>query len=317
MIGFSLYLDHETEATLISSARSIGHAIEEVFAHRDNDLALRRRMDSARVVVIETDHDQHVIKDHRTPEERSRPQARLERRARTTRFDKIAAERPVYTPGPRQAIPVLPETRPHYMPRINLVGSPHIPIGAAEAILAAMTRKPAADVILDKWNACAVRRWHTNPHLRDTLDPIDGHSARVLIIALDLYPPLSREAMIYALTHDGGEHAVGDVSYEAKRKNPAFADMARSLEEEARIGLGFPAVTRIDDRSKRVIKLADWLDSWLWMIRHKPGLRLRADWVKQAKEAHDLADALGGDIPGKLKALVARVEADLEKGIPA
>jgi hypothetical protein len=173
----------------------------------------------------------------------------------------------------------------------------------------------AGHLILDKWNACAVRRWHTNPHLCDTADRIDGHSTRVALIALALRPSLTREALIYAITHDLGEHAVGDLASPAKRANPEFAKAAAELESVARYGFGFDHSVHLDPYDLAAIELADRLDAWLWMCRHNPGLRLRADWVEAIEGALDAAEDLGVRL--HVSALVARVGNELSLGIPA
>ena len=68
-----------------------------------------------------------------------------------------------------------------------------------------------------------VRRWHSDPDLCHTVDPIDGHSARVARIILALHPSPSVALIRAALTHDDGESVTGDMSAVMKRNNPFIA----------------------------------------------------------------------------------------------
>lgn len=171
-----------------------------------------------------------------------------------TRFDKIAAER-TYHP---------------------------VDVAAVAAALKA------------SWDGCSVRRRHTNPHLRETVDPIDGHSARVVLIALALKPGLSRKAIIYALTHDLGEHAVADFSYMVKVENPQLAAELGGLEDKRRAALGYGVTSKdlVADEAA-TIKIADWIDAYLWMLRHERGLRHRQDWKDQRERVLKDSEWLG------------------------
>lgn len=142
------------------------------------------------------------------------------------------------------------------------------------------------------WQAGLVRRWHTNFDLCDTVDYDSGHQGRVAVLILKLFPEASRALLIAAVTHDQGEVAAGDVSYDAKKACPEFGAMAAALEaaEIERQGLPQPDMTP-DER--KALKLCDWLDSWLWMLRHKPALAMRADWTSQFAATLDMAEALG------------------------
>lgn len=165
------------------------------------------------------------------------------------------------------------------------------------------------------WNACLTRRWHTNAHLRDTVDPIDGHSMRVSVLVLKLRPQISREALIYALTHDLGEYATADLNYMVKRENPLLYAEVEAMEEGKRAELGFISKAEIVPEELAIVKLADWLDAWLWMIRHLPALWRREDWQQQLSGNLALADDLGvGEI---VRETIEAAVGDLQRGIPA
>lgn len=157
--------------------------------------------------------------------------------------------------------------------------------------------------LLAAWRAGRVRRWHTNPHLARTSDFVDGHAARVAVLALTLMPSMSRDAIIYALTHDHGEHAVGDMSYMVKMANPEISAELQEMEDRAREGLGFGH--SIDGDESKVVKLADWLDAWLWMVHHEPHLSTREDWCVQLSQAMSIAAEVG------VSAMVRRMISDI------
>ena len=142
------------------------------------------------------------------------------------------------------------------------------------------------------WQAGFVRRWHTNFDLCDTADCDAGHQNRVCILILKLFPDASRALLVRAATHDQGEVAAGDVSYDAKRANPAFGQMAAEMEaaEIASQCLPQPDITAAEARA---LKLCDWLDAWLWMMRHRPHLATRDDWAAQFSAMIETASALG------------------------
>lgn len=167
--------------------------------------------------------------------------------------------------------------------------------------------------IISVWNACRVRRWHTNPHLSETNDLIDGHSHRVLMIALALEPELSRDAIIAISTHDMGEHGVGDFSYMVKKARPDLAAELDDMEKAARQQIGLPTPT-LTPREASILKIADWLDAWLWMLRHSPDLNNREDWRDQCASFLDLAEEAGLSEP--VQRVVWLAEHRLSEGVP-
>lgn len=138
------------------------------------------------------------------------------------------------------------------------------------------------DEILTKWKAGFVRRWHSNPDLCGTIDPTDGHSARVVKLALMLQPDLSRDAIIYAISHDDGECGLGDVSGLWKRNNPELAKQLQVSEAENRATLGIN-LPDISEHELRIVDAADKIDAYLWMMHHNPKLAETEDW-KTAKD---------------------------------
>lgn len=141
------------------------------------------------------------------------------------------------------------------------------------------------------WAASMVRRWHSNFDLSDTRDCIGGHSARVALLALQFEPSLSRTAIMHALTHDLGEHVTGDWAYDFKQANPELAARGAAMEEQAIRDLGF-GIDSLTTREIKLIKMCDWLDAWLWMMRHKRILNVRADWRAHLNRAGVIAEEL-------------------------
>lgn len=142
------------------------------------------------------------------------------------------------------------------------------------------------------WQAGFVRRWHGNYDLCDTVDYDAGHQGRVFILVLRLFPLASRALLVHAGTHDQGEVAVGDVSYMVKIANPELRPVLDGLEaaEIAAQGLPQPDISPIEEKR---LKLCDWLDAWLWMLRHKPSLAVREDWSAQLAATLEMAESLG------------------------
>lgn len=149
---------------------------------------------------------------------------------------------------------------------------------------------------LRAWLASFVRRWHTNPDLCDTHDPIAAHQGRVALLLLSIYPEASRTLLAHAITHDQGEAGSCDCSYDAKKANPQLAGLLHRLEGDEIAAQGF-RLPNLTVNEARVLKLCDWLDSYLWMLRHAPKLQHRKDWSKQRAAIISLAEAINLDEP--------------------
>jgi 5'-deoxynucleotidase YfbR-like HD superfamily hydrolase len=113
----------------------------------------------------------------------------------------------------------------------------------------------------------ATRRFHTVPV--HEAQRVDAHSAGVALVALMLMGEVSadRKARVLsaALTHDLGEHRVGDLPAPAKRAlgkewSQRFSLFEHSLLQEH----GF--MSDLDPADVRVLKLADYIDGCLFCI---------------------------------------------------
>lgn len=146
--------------------------------------------------------------------------------------------------------------------------------------------------ILKAWVAGFVRRWHSNIHLVDTTDYDSGHQQRCTIMLLLFWPDASRASIIDTLTHDQGEVDAGDVSHPTKRKHPPLREILQLIEDESIRGQGFP-VGEVDELELARRKFLDLLDSYVWMLRHKPQLRAKVEWEEQREQLQKQACDLG------------------------
>ncbi len=130
------------------------------------------------------------------------------------------------------------------------------------------------------WRASFTRRWHANPDLCHTIDPVAAHSGRMGILALTLWPDASRDLLAACLTHDLGEWATGDVPAPAKRDPELRAALDR-LEAQAldamQMGLD---LSPMDEWRLRYL---DRLDAYMWAEFHHPDLIKRKAWRKAKK----------------------------------
>jgi 5'-deoxynucleotidase YfbR-like HD superfamily hydrolase len=126
------------------------------------------------------------------------------------------------------------------------------------------------------WLSTFTRRWHCNPHLAHTVDPVGYHGARMAVLALEYWGAVaSRELLVACICHDLGEWATGDVPYDAKRDAALKAHLDR-IEDAALHKMGLAFSLSLDDQ--RRLKFLDRLDAYLWAEHHAPGLMARDDW---------------------------------------
>lgn len=148
-----------------------------------------------------------------------------------------------------------------------------------------------ASDLLETFMSCLTFRWSSNPDFRDIGDCVGGHSARVTLLLIRLWPESSKDAMTYALTHDLGEAYTGDWPAEFKRDYPELAAQEAKIGAEYVKSLGFTYdVTRTEiDR----VKLCDRLDAYMTAQHHKPHLMQREDWQADRRRLLAMAEQLG------------------------
>lgn len=145
-----------------------------------------------------------------------------------------------------------------------------------------------------------VRRWHSNPDMVHTDDPVSHHAGRVARIICALWPDASAALISAALIHDDGESgAWGDVSATAKAAmSQAAHDELAKAEGKARCAVwgGYGLLVRtpfITDVDYQRLKLADRLDAYMWVQRHRPDILDRDGWPEDRKWLAANAAALG------------------------
>jgi len=140
------------------------------------------------------------------------------------------------------------------------------------------------------YHATMVKRWHTNPHMSHTVDPVGYHSGRMAILAMKLWP-CDWELVGACLTHDLGEIASGDIPYDGDKTTANAVADEWSIENELDWHISPTCST-----SQR-LKFLDKLDAYLWALHHQPKMvkkekawQLQRDWLVCE------ADKLGVDV---------------------
>lgn len=145
--------------------------------------------------------------------------------------------------------------------------------------------------ILKAWNAGFVRRWHTQPELCDTIDYDSGHQHRCTVLLLLFWPDAPDWLVIATIIHDQGECDAGDMAGPAKTKHPEISTLLQIIESESIKQQGF-SHRELTAEEKRRVKFVDYLDSYIWMLRHKSSMSRKVEWKKQLKELYEMADNL-------------------------
>lgn len=145
--------------------------------------------------------------------------------------------------------------------------------------------------MLKAWNAGFVRRWHTNPELCDTVDYDCGHQHRCTILLLLFWPDAPSWLITATLIHDQGECDAGDMAGPAKAKHPEIRTLLQIVESESIREQGF-SHQKLTPEEKRRVKFVDYLDSYIWMLRHKSSMSRKKKWKKQLEELHEMAHDL-------------------------
>lgn len=132
--------------------------------------------------------------------------------------------------------------------------------------------------VFEAFKAGFTRRWHTHERLGQTVDRVDGHSARVARIILMLHPCPSPELVWAALVHDDGEQSVGDLKGPAKSSLPAACRAAIEEMESISIRRIWGRVPNLTDRELMWLKFADRMDAIMWCAFHAPDFLAKDGW---------------------------------------
>ena len=139
--------------------------------------------------------------------------------------------------------------------------------------------------MMQKYYATMVRRWHANPHMSDTVDPVGYHGGRMAVLCLHFWPDCDRNLLAACITHDLGEFASGDIPYGGDKTTAnAVADkwsLDNDLSHHYLLG---------DAR----LHFLDRLDAYLWARHHKPHVvATEKDWQDQREYLLTFADERG------------------------
>ena len=135
------------------------------------------------------------------------------------------------------------------------------------------------------------RRWHANPDLCHTIDPVDGHSARVARIILALHPAPTLQLISAALTHDDGESVTGDVPWPFKAQMIEAERALLDIAEARAVSDLWGDLPR--DDSSQWLEFADRLDAYMWAKHHAPHVLSGDGWPEARAMIESQAIALG------------------------
>lgn len=116
---------------------------------------------------------------------------------------------------------------------------------------------------------------HRSPLLRNAQDLTSAHSARMVKLLCSLFPQYAGNVglILYILYHDDGEFVSGDSPHSAKKVNPTLREVLNSIEKPHQDYLMQPISCYVDvtEEEKRITKLLDLLESYLFQCIHNPG----------------------------------------------
>lgn len=122
-----------------------------------------------------------------------------------------------------------------------------------------------------------INRWHAHAIMKDIVDPVDGHSARVAYLLMHFWPHTDRDTLWYALVHDSGEGLTGDLPG-IDGRDPELNSMVVEHQVRRRRTL-WPSLPIPSDRGYKRVKFCDILDRYLMVQLHRPGLLDTHEWV--------------------------------------
>lgn len=148
---------------------------------------------------------------------------------------------------------------------------------------------------IDCWRAHRIRRWHANIRLADRHQNLADHAWGVAALILQLHPRPSSALIGYALLHDAGEHATGDVPWPAKAANPALRDALKAAEAKAAAKMlpDWLASLELKAEDRQWISLADKLEAILWAAHQGVDVVTAPDWGEQVRATRKAAQQLG------------------------
>lgn len=156
------------------------------------------------------------------------------------------------------------------------------------------------DAVLDSGH---VRRWHQHPIMSKHVENLAEHQWKVAVLMHWLDPDASQSDLIAALTHDVGEVIAGDLSPYAKALvGEAHAEVeVRARHDMVQIGSVL--------RPGHLLRVADKLAAWDFMLRNEPSLRWTEEWQVAVEYVINLGRTVTRD--DRVPDLIARRHAEL------
>lgn len=138
-----------------------------------------------------------------------------------------------------------------------------------------------------------VARWHAHPdsRLRLSGDTINSHQQRCVDLLMRIYPNASQPLIEAVRYHDEAERWLGDMPYMAKQQ---FSDLAAAMHEAeycVAMDYGIPQPKTTFDR--KMVKIVDRLDAYLWMLDFAPDLAKEKDWIAAFDNLILLSEQMG------------------------
>lgn len=145
--------------------------------------------------------------------------------------------------------------------------------------------------IAELWLSGFVRRWHMNPSLSDLDDYTCAHQGRCAMLVIALFPDHSHDLLRAAVTHDGAEVRVGDLSAPFKDCAGDLVQAHAALEHIQLDCMGLRVDLVPDDWDR--LKLVDRLDAYLFIALRRPTELHQPDWRDATFSLEAMAGQLG------------------------
>lgn len=140
-----------------------------------------------------------------------------------------------------------------------------------------------------------VRRWHANPDLAHIEDTVADHGKRVSDLIRGFWPDASEVLRLWALVHDFGEVATGDIPWPVKARMPPEVRAWFEAQEAAALADMFPDWPNLTVLEARRLHFCDRLDAYRFARQHAPHVMGRDDWPECREWLQDEAAQLGAD----------------------
>lgn len=150
------------------------------------------------------------------------------------------------------------------------------------------------------------RRWHSNPDhaLRNSVDTVHAHQARMLIIRREILPGHNPEIDNAILAHDLAEVFTRDWSSPDKWAIPGMAEALQMADDAYLKHIGF---TKLRETHQAILKLLDRMDAIYWVSHVAPDLLDAEEWRTASWVILESAECLGELIHERVKVWRAKL----------